>query len=239
MTIDLMPFLSNDRSRSYLCAPFVVDESTCATNGHVAVWVPGRQVESDAHQIQSSMREIMRDAMSASYQPFERIELPTVRLPACEKCAGRRHVIKCHVCNGEGEHECDNDECGCHHECGACRGSGAYPSYSADHGAVPCDQCSGTGRKVDDRAVHLGGELSLAWRYLDMIQNLPGPMQFSVQIGHPDRWSPNRTNYKWVAFRGDGWHAVIMPRRYVYGGDLEVPRWQAPAAEAAAATGGR
>lgn len=234
MTIDLMPFVSRERARSYLCAPFIVDEFTCATNGHIAVWVPGKHAESDAPQIEKSMREIILEGMGASYQPFERVDLPAVTLPYCETCAGRCYIIECHVCKGSGEHECDNGGCGCSHECGACRGRGAYPSYSKDNGAEMCEACSGTGRKADGRAVHLGDELSLAWRYLDMVQKLPGQIQFGVRIAPPDRWSIHRTNYKWVAFRGDGWHAVIMPRRYATGHDIDVFRWHLPVAEVTA-----
>lgn len=212
MTIDLQPFCSYDRHRTWLSAPFAEGEYTYATNGHAAVRIPGRHTEAAA-DLKAPIAKLFEAADSAEFLPFDPVDAPKIKYERCDDCGGAGHVIDCDVCEAKGEHTCEDDRCGCSHDCGACDGKGATPARAKDEGAHPCDVCSGRGHKRDGRRVSFGDGLALGWEYVRLVQALPGPIEWSVPTPTPDDFDPKRKNYGPVAFRGDGWTAIIMTAR--------------------------
>lgn len=212
---DLLPFCSVDRGRSYLSTPFVIGDGqfTYATNGHMAVRVPGRLTEVDQMKNVPSIVGMFEAVEDRVYRPFEIVTAEDAKLGRCETCRGARWVVDCDVCEASDTHTCSDEACGCEHECGACDGRGVIASILHEPGAHRCDDCAGTGREIDKRGVHFGGNLAIQWRYLQKIQSLPGPLSWSVPDQEPDKFDQRRMNYGAVAFMGAGWMALILPIR--------------------------
>ena len=212
---DLLPFCSPDRHRSYLSTPFVIGDGgfTYASNGHMAVRVPGRLTDIDQMKNVPSIVGLFEAVEEVEYRPFEIVTAEDAKLNFCETCRGTCYVIDCHVCEASGTHTCADDACGCEHDCGACRGRGVFRARKSEEGARYCDDCDATGRVPDKRGVTLGPGLAVQWRYLRKVQALPGPISWSVPEPEPDKYDPKRLNYGPVAFMGCGWIAVILPLR--------------------------
>ncbi len=216
LTLDaLLPFCSVERGRSYLSTPFVIGDGqfTYATNGHIAIRVPGRLIEVDQFKNVPSIVGMFEAVETRPYRQFEIVTAEDAKLDRCEVCKGRRYVIDCETCEGTGAHFCSHESCRCEHQCGACDGHGAIFAKATESGAHLCFDCDGTGKEIDKRGVHLGGNLAIQWRYLQKIQALPGPLSWSVPDPEPDKYDPNRFNYGAVSFMGAGWMALILPLR--------------------------
>lgn len=212
---ELLPFCSPERSRSYLSLPFVIGDGgfTYASNGHIAIRVPGRLTDVDQMKNVPSIVGMFESVEGRDYRPFEVVTAEAAKLNRCTVCEGRRYVTDCQTCEGTGMHECSDDACRCEHDCGACSGRGVYPALASDHNAYFCDECFGTGREIDKRNVDLGAGLAVQWRYLQKVQQLPGPISWGVPPAEPDKYHPDRWTYGAVSFMGPGWLALILPIR--------------------------
>lgn len=219
---DLLPFCSRERHRSNLSYPFVIGDFTYATNGHVAVRVPGEHGVPATEKAPRSIIGMFEEAEARSFRPFVPVEAPQIVRDVCADCRGRGFTTQCAVCEGEGEHTCDDDRCGCTHECGNCSGRGVLPAKDGDSGALSCDGCSGDGRLEDRRGVDLGEKLSLQWHLLQRVQKLPGPIEWAPLLEAALEGS--FTNYAATAFRGPGWIALILPRRWSGHEDIKAVR---------------
>lgn len=232
---DLMPFCSVDRGRSYLSTPFVIGDGqfTYASNGHVAIRVPGRLTDVDQMKNVPSIVGMFEAVETIPYRPFAVVTAEDAKLDRCEVCKGRRWVVDCDICEASGTHVCSDDNCGCEHQCGACDGHGVITARVDDPGSHLCFDCDGTGRELDKRGVHLGGNLAVQWRYIQKIQALPGPLSWSVPELEPDKYDPKRFNYGAVSFMGAGWMALVLPLRSYGTEAIEAIRHGEPAMGAA------
>lgn len=216
LTLDeLLPFCSPERSRSYLSTPFVIGDGgfTYASNGHIAIRVPGRLTDIDQMANVPSIVGMFEAVEGRDYRPFELVTAEDAKLSRCETCNGWRYVINCDVCEGGGRHTCSDDACGCEHDCGACDGRGVFHARANEASAYRCEDCFGTGRELDKRCVDFGAGLAVQWRYLQKVQQLPGPISWSVPDPTRDEHWPDRLTYGAVSFMGCGWMALILPMR--------------------------
>lgn len=216
LTLDeLLPFCSPERHRFHLALPFVVGDGgfTYASNGHIAIRVPGRLTDLDQMKNVPSIVEIFERVEGKDYRPFEIVTAEDAKLARCEACNGHRYVVDCQVCDGTGLHECSDDRCRCEHNCGSCDGRGAFPARSTEKIAHKCEDCLGTGRELDKRNVDLGAGLAVQWRYLQKVQALPGPISWAAPAAEPDKHWPNHFTYGAVSFMSPGWLALILPIR--------------------------
>lgn len=221
LTLDeLLPFCSPERSRSYLSLPFVIGDGgfTYASNGHIAIRVPGRLTDVDQMKKVPSIVGMFESVEGRDYRPFELVTAEDAKLYRCASCLGRRYVIDCQTCEGSGTHTCSEDSCGCEHECGNCDGRGVIFAKATEPGAHLCEDCYGTGWEIDKRNVDLGAGLAVQWRYLQKVQQLPGPISWGVPPAEPDKYHPDRFTYGAVSFMGPGWLALILPIR-TYGSE--------------------
>ena len=221
--IDIKSFCIPRSAKQLLSRPFSLNGRTYATNGHMAACIDGIHADplddSDV-KIESVFEKIDPDR----YVAFDRItDVPVAKVHWCAECGGAGRVIKCDVCDGSGEHECSDHLCQCKHNCGACDGEGKIAARSkSDPDAVACEGCNGTGRKPDARHIHLGCGVAMQWRYLQAVQALPGPIEWSVTPSVRDPiWGHD--TYSPIGFRGPGWHAVVMPVRSTACMDIERP----------------
>lgn len=211
---ELLAFTSRDRTRWYLSVPFVLGEYTYGCNGHFACRIPGRHVDTVGAVEVKPLTEMFDTAFGRTLTPFEPVIAKTRPGDFCRDCRGGGIVIDCDVCDGSGEHECDDDRCRCSHQCGQCNGKGVMVAHRGDDGAHACDTCEGTGRKIDESVAYLGDGLALRWRYLAKVQTLPGPIEWSVPEPTVSRvFGADHVDYGPVAFRGPGWQAIILPCR--------------------------
>ena len=210
--MDFLPFCSRDRNRNYLSSPFVIGGFTYATDGRVAVRVPGEHGVPATEKMPHSIVGMFDEAEARSFRPFVPVEAPAIERELCFDCRGMGYIAICEVCEGEGEHTCDDNRCVCEHQCGACDGKGVFPARKNDDRALSCEGCSGDGRREDRRGVDLGEKLSLQWNLLQRVQKLPGPIEWAPLLEAALEGS--FTNYAPTAFRGPGWVALIMPRRW-------------------------
>lgn len=205
--INLNAFCSKERSRSYISQPYSIGEFTYATNGHIAIRVPG-VVALPNEKAPASIEGMFADADTRAFRPFDLVTAPPAKRVRCERCRGAGYVTSCETCDGEGLHTCNDDSCGCEHECGACKGMGAHAAIKDEDGAEICDECDGAGRERDRRYVDIGEKTAVMWAYLDLVQSLPGPVEIARDRSGVD------APYAAIAFRGDGWTALIVPARW-------------------------
>ena len=204
MSINLIAFCGQEKARSWMAQPFAIGAFTYATNGHVAIRVDGN-VALDVPDAPKSIEGLFAEAVEREFVSFASVDAEPIKPKRCDQCSGHGYTIECDVCDGEGEHECDNARCGCVHDCGSCRGKGCEPALKGDDDAEPCDWCGGAGRELDKRSVNLGHWLVVQRRYLQLVQALPGPIKWAVKMEGSEHKPP--------AFRGPGWLAIIMPMR--------------------------
>lgn len=224
---DLLSFTRRGRNRSHLSVPFVLGEHTYGCNGHFACRIPGRHVETVGDASVEALAGIFDTAFARTFTPFDPVIAGTRPGDFCRDCSGSGVVVDCDVCNGDGEHECSDDRCGCTHECGACDGKGVMVAKRNEDGAHACDACEGTGRKINKDAVYLGDGLALMWRYLAKVQDLPGPIAWSVPAPEvSSRCGADHVDYGPVAFSGSGWQAIILPCRTNGAEAITAPRHQ-------------
>jgi len=188
----LQPFCSTDETRLSLQTPYVRDGCTYATDGRVAVRVPGEvpgcHVDVNAPDTGKVIDQIPD---SGSWIPVTMPEDITASVP-CEDCRG------------------DPD-----HECAACDGTGEVTAkfywrgttYDIDgtcplcDGSGVCARCGGTGWHSNDDPVKLGSNVYSANR-LAKVAALPGVMLCDVEGYQPVRFR----------FDDDG-EGAIMPMR--------------------------
>lgn len=227
---DLMAFCAHPKNRQHLAAPASINGFTYATNGQVVVRVPGNIAPGPGPAF-PDLEGIYRDRGidGLAYQEFSPVVVPPPARVRCSHCSGHRHIVDCTVCEASGIHTCADRDCRCDHDCGQCNGLGVVPVASTDEGAYLCDRCNGTGAKLDDRVVDLGGNLAINLLPLQAIQRLPGPMQWSPPV--PTRTERDRfddgtpiNHYGLAAFRGTGWAALIVPRHWHKDLELQFPR---------------
>lgn len=170
MKIDLQKFCGANDIRSYLEKPFSVDGHTIATNGHIAVRVPG---------VEEGTAEASESLAAAVRKMFSRVSGDYVPLPdlpergECEHChgSGRLDQDDCDDCDGEGEFTHGNHT----YTCEECNGTGLVK------GPVVCLKCGGTGEPF---AVVKVGEVTFQAKLLRMIADLPG-----ARINLQNDWS--------------------------------------------------
>lgn len=215
--IDLNAFCLLGSKNSTICSrPFSLNGRTYSTNGHMAICVDGTHADPPDEEVGIKVAiESVFEAIDADrYRPFDRITgVKPADIKMCRHCAGHSHVVTCDVCDGSGAHECADYRCGCTHDCGSCDGRGVIPCRRHSRpDSQPCEDCNGTGRVPDKRYIDLGAGLALQWRYLNAVQGLPGPIEWSVKPPANDRvWGT--VSYDPVGFRGHDWQVIIMPVR--------------------------
>lgn len=187
-TIDLQSFCAKDDVRSYLLQPFVIGGHTYATNGHIAVRVPGGEPDPE-QRLPEHVREAVLKMFATEYTDFE----PLPQIPAPTTCPD---------CNGAGtveEAECDD-----------CNGAGEFAHGSHEY---ECKECDGTGTVRDVECNNRdcrGGELFQPMRvgaaffdvrYLHRIAQLPSAR---IRVVGPEAFA---------AFVFDGGEGRVMPCR--------------------------
>lgn len=182
MKIDLQKFCAENDIRSYLEKPFAVDGHTVATNGRIAVRVPG--VEEGTAEASEQLAAAVRKMFSRTHADF----VPMPGLPErveCDHCHGTGQLDEddCDDCDGAGEFTHGNHI----YTCEECDGTGRV------NGPVICLKCGGTGEPFTVVKV---GEVTFQAKYLRLIADLPG-----ARINLNDDW-PDPTAF--IFDGGDG-----------------------------------
>lgn len=99
-------------------------------------------------------------------------------------------------------------------ECKSCRGTGGH-DCDCEFCQSDCEDCGGHGYKLRPPKYKFTNGIIISGEYLDELKPLPGP----VQVRFNEDGSAN-------AFRGPGWHVLIMPMPYAYQNvfDIDVPK---------------
>lgn len=237
--IDLMPFCARRRDRTKLSAPGHSAGYTYASDGHIGIRVPGRLADELAGYDFTAIFGPADDP-ARTWSALAPVDIPSLIMPVCATCRGRGWLVECASCRGSGECVCSC--CDTQHECGMCKGEGTRAAAGApEDERETCHVCDGRGTQLDRRTVDLGDGLWVTARYLSLVQDLPGPIEWSPE---PDRSGRFRRWYGGAFFRGPGWTAIILSYLPGTAADIVAHRCFPPrhacgapaAAEAAAAT---
>lgn len=216
-TINLTPFCEHGNAsdmRSYLHAPFRQGAYVYATNGHVLIRVAAADayqdvVVNDTVAVTTVIAAAAVDS-DAGWQPLPPIHLPAHGLAPCDGCRGRGYGVACTICHYTGMCACNCDRCD--RECDDCDGSGIGLSRDETKERKVCLHCGGRGRARDDRVVVIPDGPHLTAEYVAMVLALSGPIEVKWPEPVTDKYSDQR-HHNMSAFRGPGWHVVLMARR--------------------------
>lgn len=208
MTINLARYCANETDpREYLRAPFRLGTWVYATNGHVCVRVASAMAPdiTTAPDGAPAADKLFAAALEA---PGEFVTMPDIEAPLeCTYCEGAGLVaaLRCTHCDGDGTFTHD----GIKYDCKICldTSNGAPTGWvqqdakAGDEGYTSkvCDFCDGIGHF---QAAHALGGINFNHAYLWWMAQLP-----QVRVKLP------ATNEKAAVFIGDGFQALVMPRR--------------------------
>lgn len=183
--------------RGYLCRPFAWCGFLYASNGHIAVRIPADGFVDTEHSIGKSCARLFETNSFENLEPLP--VYATVVLPPCGPCDGtgkRKALEECEECRGEGFVEWDNDFHTYGADCKGCDGEGEVNIGDTD---ITCERCKGSGTNLDVPVMF--GATAISYRYLKLIQDLPGLLVGLAGNTFPDA----------IPFTFDGGVGIVMP----------------------------
>ncbi len=115
--------------RLMLSRPWQIDSRVMATNGYMIVSVTGSGFAPAPADVTDRLLKVLT---LANPSLIATLDAATIR-EWCGPPEGKK-AEDCDICNGSGEHRCD--ECDAEHECGACKGFGTFPVQSVRNGTI-------------------------------------------------------------------------------------------------------
>lgn len=200
--MSLDAFCSMDESRKALMRPFALDGHTYATDGKIAVRVPGESapevVEKETADLFPKVKKIIEDGKAAATTWVTPTRIPDMEL--CETCKGIPPEPKeadCPECGGDGEVYLSNNYHDYQCDCITCDGDGTVELEG-------CEDCHGTGHRCGSKDVFCGIQgVWLSLQLLTRLKPLPG-----LRLGLHDGGSLNAHYFTW-----DGGDGVVLPLR--------------------------
>lgn len=170
----LAPFVGANDVRSWLNNPFSIGGDLLASNGSILVCVTG--AGSDAHAAPPDQKLVYALYEKATKRNWEGATIH----PDSVKPIGDAHGITCRICAGRGRiiidwcGDCDGEgtfQHGLHdYDCKECNATG-YTHTPGDEDI--CPECIGSGIRSYVSSTVRHGDLSIAYRYIKHLKQLP------------------------------------------------------------------
>jgi hypothetical protein len=148
--IDLQKFCEMRKARSAYAAPWTLGDRTYALDGRFAVRVPRIHLEGivdtvdkDSIEVAAKIAEALAEHAGARATATPIPAIPDFEKETCVTCHGRKLVVMCEECDGEGSQTCNLDH---EHECETCDSFGYVGGLIPEMAdAVGCWKCLGEG----------------------------------------------------------------------------------------------